>query len=454
MLNINSSESYYNKGIAQFEKGRYDLSIENFKKAIDKNPTNSQYYYNLGLAYIKVEQYDLAIESFNEGIKYNSNDADLFHNLGIAYFNNDQIFKAIKAYEQALELKSDDPDIYGNLGIAYFNLKNYDDAIKCFSKAVELNPENPSFNYNLAYTYYENEQYDLAEQLLLGTVALNNQDYDAYFNLGNIYLKQKNYPKAIENYNAVLSIMPDHAKAKAALDQINSIENAELLAEKQETEIPKQDPPQDKPVNLLKLALAEKPKEELVIDMEIEAENSFTVGINYLENHELELAIENLKNAIILRNNYQEAQEAFEKASNLLKEANNLFDIGLSFFTKNKFNYACDYFKQALAIKPNDNQFKDMLDRTQKKIEFIEKAKKDCCLYIEKGRYYLAIEVAEKLVAEAPLDPDAYFQLGIICIKQKNYEQAIKCLKKVLSLDPKRKDASDTLYKLILKINK
>ena len=66
MTESSLSQEYYNKGIYFYENASYDLAIENFKKAINLNPSNFQFYYNLGLVYIKLENYDLAIENFKK----------------------------------------------------------------------------------------------------------------------------------------------------------------------------------------------------------------------------------------------------------------------------------------------------------------------------------------------------------------------------------------------------
>lgn len=188
MQSDNSSEAYYNKGILEYEEGQYELSIENFKKAVEINDSIFDYHYNLGLAYIKIEEYDSAIKSFKIGIALNSEDSDIYLNLGLAFYSKGDFDKAAKAYKKAAFLDSTDPENFSNAGIAYCSSKKYKDAIFYFKQAIRLEPKNPTYHYNLAYVYYETESYDFAEDLAEICVWLTEtqkaSDIGEFINIG------------------------------------------------------------------------------------------------------------------------------------------------------------------------------------------------------------------------------------------------------------------------------
>ena len=47
----NDTESYYNRGIASYEKREYDKAIADFSEVIERDPSHADAYYNRGNAY-------------------------------------------------------------------------------------------------------------------------------------------------------------------------------------------------------------------------------------------------------------------------------------------------------------------------------------------------------------------------------------------------------------------
>jgi len=411
-----SSEAYYNKGILYYEQGQYDPAIECFAKAIEKNGSNAQFHYNLGLAYVKKQEYVSAINSFKKAISINPKDADVFHNLGLAYLKKGTYSKAIQAYNNVLELKPDDPDSYYNLGIAFFLAKNYADSISHFKKSLVFNPNNPSVLYNLAYVYYIDKQYDLAKENFLNVISINNDDIEAHFNLGNTYLKQNEQDLALESFNKVMALKPDHKGAKTALIEINKVKDLSSI--------------------------------------ELEIENYLQKAFKLLGNKELELAIEEFKKILILKNDHPRALQLIDKTTKLLNEADVMVDKGLTYFSNNNYFKAIECLKKALSIKPKDPRIKSLLDNATEKYAAVkEKEKEVYKKFIEDGQYDLAVDKLKKAVSENPKDVEANLDLGKVYIKQKEFYSSLDSLRKTLSIDPSHKEVQDTLYDVVKVIN-
>ena len=438
MFTNKSSESFYNKGIIHYEKGEYELAIDLFKKAVEKNSSNPQFYYNLGLAYVKTEEYELAINKFKEAISLNPKDADTLQNLGIAYYKKSRFEEAVQSYKKAIEIKPNDYEIYDNLGISYFSMKMYKDSIDCFKKALNLNKNNPSLAYNLGYAYYISEQYDLAKENFLYVISLNNTDEEAYFNLGNACLKLQELNLAKENYKKTLSLNPEHEEAKKALNSLHKIETASLAEGKLEQEKPKQE-----------VLITETP-----IDIDAEAEKYYLKAVNLLKEKELELAIEELNKTLSLKQNHPQARELLKTASLLLNESENLFKQGVSCYSSNDFCESINCAKKALAIKPNYVKAQDLIEKAQeKRLSIISTQKKTYKPFIENGQYAKAVDALKKAIDENPKEPENHFNLGTVYIKQKEYQYAIESLQRTLSLDPDHKEAQNILYDVIKMIN-
>jgi len=194
---------YYNTGVNLQNKGKNDLAIKNYKKALILNPKLSNARNNMLYAYISLaneyyqnKQYTLAIQNFKNALIINPRMAEIYFNLGLAYDNAGQIDQAIKSYEKALKIKPSFDEARNNLNVEYFNsgIKYcdngmYDQAIRCYKKCLEYSPE----------------------------------DAKAYYNLGVTYNMMGQNEEAISNYNKALKINPDFAEAgnnlKASLEQ-------------------------------------------------------------------------------------------------------------------------------------------------------------------------------------------------------------------------------------------
>ena len=440
MSTNNFSEIYYNKGISHYERDENEFAIENFKKAVEHNPSNYRFYYNLGLTYVKTEETDLAINNFKKSIELNPDDADAYQNLGLAYYKKEEFDKAIDAYNNAIKLSPNDSIGYDNLAIALFTVKNFDDAIINFKKSLEIIPDNPSAGYNLAFTYYSNKQFDLAEEAFLTTIALNPNDDEAFFNLGNVYLIQEKYNLAEYNFKKAIELNPDHIEAKTVLLELNN-----FVASKHN----KITPESIEIKKTQKEIFLEKSKEEFKADLRHEAEHCYNSALELLKEAKLELATEELKKTLILNPRYAEAQKLLDNTNNLLNEAHTLMDKGLSYFVKNRYIHAINYLKKASNIKPHDTQIRDLLTRAIEKKELLDQYKMTYQMYIQDGQFDQAAKLIKKSIEENPLDPDVYYDLGNIYIRLGKFDLAISSLKKALSIEPGHKEAKETLSNII-----
>jgi len=214
--------------------GNYDLAIENYHKAINKEPENAKIYNALAICYYCKKDYESAIMIYEEAVKIRPDYAMAFNNLGLiysdirkydksienylkaieiypeyatAYNNLGNIFckmykyaEAVDFFEKAIELKPDYADAYSNTGIALHSLEKYDEAIKFFEKAVELNPNNPETYNNLGNSYNEKRLFDLAIKNFLKAIELKPDFAAAYSNLSIVYLIKGDFEKGWEFY--------------------------------------------------------------------------------------------------------------------------------------------------------------------------------------------------------------------------------------------------------------
>lgn len=426
------SEAFYNKGISCFQNQEFEEAVENFNRAIQIDSLNYHYYYNIGLAYIKLEDYRAAVESFNSAISINPKDADSFQNLGIAHLSLKQYYEAVQAYQKAMEINPDDYESYNNLGIANLYIGRNEEACLNFTKASELNPDDASVIANLAYSYMNAgslEDTEKAKELYLKAISLNYRDEEAYFNLGNIYLKQNKIKEAEEFFKKALEINRLHRASKEALSNLHKLSKAQK--ELEATKEPEEDP---------QIA---------------EARECFKQAQDMFIKREFDSAIKMLRKTLNLDNSHEKAMELFNKTSELMAQLEEEYKKAQIYFDKENYIKCINILQKALNVKPDEQKMTCLLKKAQEKREQKLKAqKKELSSLISTGKYEEVVDNLAQAIKENPQEPENYFSLGEVYIKQKAYTNAIDNLRSTLALDPQHMEAQKTLCELITLINK
>ena len=111
--------------------------------------------------------------------------------------------QAAEYYTQAIEAIPSRVQAINNLGLAYFQLQRYEDAQACYMQAAKLSPEDPLAVERLAQIFERTGKIKQAA------------DYSMH--AAELYLKIKDVDKAIENWNRVTQLLPEHLKAHSRL---------------------------------------------------------------------------------------------------------------------------------------------------------------------------------------------------------------------------------------------
>ncbi len=122
-----SQRSLNNKGVEQYDKGKFADAEVNFKKSVDKNPKDFTTNFNLGDAYYKQQNYKDAIKAYQSALaesKSNDEKAKVYHNIGNSLLKSKQIEQSINAYKNSLRLNPNDDQTKYNLSYALSLLKN------------------------------------------------------------------------------------------------------------------------------------------------------------------------------------------------------------------------------------------------------------------------------------------------------------------------------------------
>ncbi|OFX27292.1 MAG: hypothetical protein A2033_01280 [Bacteroidetes bacterium GWA2_31_9] len=214
-LKLLKSNSLRYIGIANADKGRYDIALEYYNKSLRlKSELNDKKgmascYNSIGIVNRYQGNYEIAIEYYLKSLKINE--------------------ELDKLDPKLIDGKKGMANCYNNIGIVYADQKIFDKSIEYYLKALNINEElvkqNPNFTEskkemskcynNIGIVHSNKREFDTAIEFYLKALKINEELADktestrSYNNIGNVYANQKLYENAIENYLKALKIMEE-----------------------------------------------------------------------------------------------------------------------------------------------------------------------------------------------------------------------------------------------------
>lgn len=223
-------EALFQKANVDFEKGAYQVAIQEFTKLIQDKPNSSLIPAALlkrAIAYGNVQQYDPAVADYKR-ILDNYGDSEQAQSalLGIQNTLNDagrpeEFSQVLGQYKKSNPGSTDVERVqFENAKDIYANGK-YDQAIQSLQTFMQDYPNSPNTNearYYVAESYRQTNDPANALRYYNQIIADNKSDYliRAATRAADLEVKQKNYPRAIRNYQIILS------KANSKPEQVSA----------------------------------------------------------------------------------------------------------------------------------------------------------------------------------------------------------------------------------------
>lgn len=214
MLNANptSSVAMRSMGLAQFRNGDHASAAASFQKLVQTVPTSANARYLLGVAQRDSGNARAAIQSLEQGWRLDSSKT----NIGIALAN---LYNDAERYDDALQiakkLQTNDQFSWAGYQLesnTYARAGEDEKALAALEKTVQLRPTS-SLVILLAQSRYRAGNVDSAEQVLREWLAKQEKDLAAQTALATLLHQSGKRAAAIEAYEAVVHIEPDHIMA-------------------------------------------------------------------------------------------------------------------------------------------------------------------------------------------------------------------------------------------------
>lgn len=230
------------EGNSFYKQRKFDEALAAYEKAIEIEPTECTFYSNIAAVLLEKKEYEKCIEQSKkaclvakENMGYETIGAFIakaYIRIGNAYAKLDKIDEAIESYDTSLmEKYSDDANkrqkmmkklkvetekknyLSSEEGLAakqrgneFFQAGNWPKAVHEYSDAIKRDPENAIYYANRGAAYTKLMEYGLAMQDCDKSLMLDENYVKAWGRKGDIEFLLKKYHRALESYDAGLSI--------------------------------------------------------------------------------------------------------------------------------------------------------------------------------------------------------------------------------------------------------
>jgi tetratricopeptide (TPR) repeat protein len=159
----------------------------------------------LGGVYNLTGKYDLAAQEFKRAVQIDPSNEDGLRGEADAFVKLGNPAAAEQAYERAVSLRPNYWGVYSWLGTFYYNQARYDDAITQFKKVIQLAPVNYRGYSNLGAMYIAQGKYAEALDPLNKSIEIR-PNFEAFNNLGNAYFQLRRFPEAAAAFQRGLNL--------------------------------------------------------------------------------------------------------------------------------------------------------------------------------------------------------------------------------------------------------
>jgi len=187
--------------------GKEDEAIEEYQKAIEKDPKMGRAYAGLALVYRNRGQDEKANMYFEKVMPLidQMTDREKYRTRGVYYLFNRDFKKAAEEYSALIQQFPMDSAAHTNLPLAYFYNREMQKAFEEGQKAAEFAPKNILPRINLVWYAIGIGKFDVAEEVFRGVMQMNPEFFDALVPLALVQLAQDRPREAEKTYLEISS---------------------------------------------------------------------------------------------------------------------------------------------------------------------------------------------------------------------------------------------------------
>ncbi len=204
-FDANQAESHACLGMVYEGMGKYEDAVNQYRRAVEIEPTRDDAIRGLASAYAKLGRMDEAERTLQVAIGVRPQYWKGYNSLGALYMNEGRYEEAAKMFSQVVALAPDSFRGFSNLGATYVRLGRYPEAIKSLQDSIKIRPTEEAVS-NLGTAFYSLRQFDNAGKSYSEATKLNDQNYVIWGNLADSYYYSGKRANATLAYQRAISL--------------------------------------------------------------------------------------------------------------------------------------------------------------------------------------------------------------------------------------------------------
>lgn len=381
-----SINKHINSGVDLQGRKLYDAAIQEYKLALQADPTNVDVHVNLGTAYQAKEDYDSALAEYKLVLQADPKNEKAQQGMKTAMaakqdkvwadtskqaselFKQGKFDEAIQNYEQLLKINPKDAAAHFDLGCTLQAKKDYDAAISEYRTALSIDQANTQYQKALADAMdlkvapiideavkkHQEKDYGAAIALYQQALSFKPGNAGLWFNMASAQYSRQDYARARDAYSKALEIdrkgQIDDLYLIAAIDE-NYGKGADALAEYRKY---LSDAPQGKYAQSAKDRITALSK-DITATIKIKSDEELA---------KIKEAADSYQKAVQLQQQQQfdAAIPLYERAISLEpQEPNYAYALGTLYQQKKDFDQAIVWYQKAKDLDPQNKDYPRVL---------------------------------------------------------------------------------------------
>ncbi|MBA7662826.1 Beta-barrel assembly-enhancing protease [subsurface metagenome] len=443
------------KGLKFERKKDRDEFEENYEYFFDKvrkkNPNLGLPYFILGFHHKKSGNYNEAEENFNQAVKKGYNSVECKIQLIDMELARENWQEGLAKSRIALQIEDSKSEFYFLMGYAYYHLGEIERAVYCFDNAFKLRPYEVEAAKNLGKIYFNQNEFKKATSLLKKVLNIVPFDYEAKFLIERSATeksiqKKENKPRITKNMVDKVDLEYKYI-FKSDINHIISVMNETALSLLRSGHL-------GKAIRLIRIFLE---IHDLSPDLNYNLANFYRMNNDLGKAIKYAWRVTELKkdfrdaydlvgNIFFRLEDYENAIVAYQKVIDIgPKDAVGYYNLGCVYSAMEDLDNAEESWKNAISREKvrkvkKEKALEDELTRTVTVFKASVSAKAHDGLgrlYLQQNQSEKALEHFEKAVEIEPGKPELYYEIGKICLNQKNTKKAIYSFERYLYLGGK-----------------
>lgn len=207
------SYAYAWRGTAKQRMGQSAEALADFDDALELDPKNTLALTGRGYAKFLSRDFPAALSDLNASIAIDSSRSQAVAYRGLVYLETNEIDKALQDFNAALKLDPKTVPALNGLGGVYSRQKEYEKAIVEFGKSLQISPRNFIALNGRGFSYQSLGDNERALADFNAALSINPKFGRSYVNRGRILMDKGDYAAAIKDFDEANRYYPKNVAA-------------------------------------------------------------------------------------------------------------------------------------------------------------------------------------------------------------------------------------------------